>query len=164
MQFTNKRKIQILLWVYFWLVVFEGALRKWFLPSLSNPLLIVRDPICLVAIVLGWKYLSKSQWYGWVIVLYAIALVAIPLALLGGHGDLPTAIFGARILFLHFPLIFLFALVFDRNDAWQFGRALLILSIPHDCFNCLAIFAAPVPHLKYRSRWRGKRGLRGRAG
>ena len=146
MQLTDKRKIQILLWAYFWLVIFEGALRKWFLPGLSNPLLIVRDPICLVAIVLGWKYLSRSQWYGWVIILYAIALIAIPLALLGGHGDLPTAIFGARILFLHFPLIFLFALVFDRNDAWQFGRALLVVSIPMTVLIALQ-FSLPQSHI-----------------
>lgn len=146
MQLTDKRKIQILLWAYFWLVIFEGALRKWFLPGLSNPLLIVRDPICLVAIVLGWKYFSRSQWYGWVIILYAIALIAIPLALLGGHGDLPTAIFGARILFLHFPLIFLFALVFDRNDAWQFGRALLVISIPMTVLIALQ-FSLPQSHI-----------------
>ncbi len=31
------------IWLYFFLLLFEGALRKWVLPSLSAPLLIVRD-------------------------------------------------------------------------------------------------------------------------
>jgi hypothetical protein len=54
--------------------------------------------------------------------------------------------FGARILFLHFPLIFLFALVFDRNDAWQFGRALLVISIPMTVLIALQ-FSLPQSHI-----------------
>ena len=37
--------LRILLWCYFGLLLSEGALRKWFFPSLSTPLLIVRDPV-----------------------------------------------------------------------------------------------------------------------
>ena len=36
-----------MIWVYFWLLLGEGALRKWIFPSLSGPLLIVRDPVLL---------------------------------------------------------------------------------------------------------------------
>jgi len=36
-----------LVWLYIILVITEGALRKWFLPSLSDSLLIIRDPIAL---------------------------------------------------------------------------------------------------------------------
>jgi hypothetical protein len=39
--------IRLLIWVYFWLLLGEGALRKWIFPSLSGPLLIVRDPVLL---------------------------------------------------------------------------------------------------------------------
>ena len=34
-----------LIWTYFWLLLFEGGLRKWIVPSLANPLLIIRDPV-----------------------------------------------------------------------------------------------------------------------
>src|SRR3954465_6259580 len=40
------------IWIYFLLWIFEGALRRWVLPSLATPLLIVRDP---VAFWLLWK-------------------------------------------------------------------------------------------------------------
>ena len=36
-----------LIWLYFWLLMFEGALRKW-VPPLSAPLLVVRDPLVLL--------------------------------------------------------------------------------------------------------------------
>ena len=39
--------IKKLIWSYFLLLLFEGALRKWFLPGLSQGLLIVRDPIAV---------------------------------------------------------------------------------------------------------------------
>ena len=42
-----------LIWVYFILLVFEGALRKWFLPGLSTPLLIVRDSYSFVDNISG---------------------------------------------------------------------------------------------------------------
>ena len=34
-----------LFWLYFLLLVFEGALRKWILPHYSAPLLLIRDPV-----------------------------------------------------------------------------------------------------------------------
>ena len=41
-EFTLLKK---LIWLYFLFLLFEGALRKWFLPGLSQGLLIIRDPI-----------------------------------------------------------------------------------------------------------------------
>src|SRR5450432_2166737 len=36
------------LWIYFWLLIFEGALRKWTFASASNIFLVVRDPVVLI--------------------------------------------------------------------------------------------------------------------
>ena len=43
----NFTLIKILIWAYFALLLTEGALRKWFLPGLSQGLLIIRDPIVI---------------------------------------------------------------------------------------------------------------------
>jgi len=47
----NYDAIKIAIWAYVLLWIFEGALRKWILPSLSTPLLIVRDPIAIYIIL-----------------------------------------------------------------------------------------------------------------
>ena len=47
------RNIRRLIWLYFWLLLLEGALRKWVVPQLSNPLLIIRDPVVLLIYVLA---------------------------------------------------------------------------------------------------------------
>ena len=44
-----------LVWAYFFLLIFEGALRKWVVPSASNLLLIIRDPVVILAYFLAWR-------------------------------------------------------------------------------------------------------------
>jgi hypothetical protein len=126
----RRKRIRQLLWLYFWLLIFEGALRKWFLPGLSNPLLLVRDPIALLALWWGWPLLSKRPWRTWIQPLLLIGPIAFLLALTVGHGDLFTALYGTRVLVLQLPLIFLYGAVFDRADVIRFSWVLLWICIP----------------------------------
>ena len=48
---ANYKSLKIAIWSYFLLWIFEGALRKWILPSLATPLLVIRDPIAIYIIV-----------------------------------------------------------------------------------------------------------------
>jgi len=127
---TTRRKIQLLLWSYFWLLLLEGALRKWVVPGLSTPLLVVRDPIAIGALVLGWPYLSKRPWAGWLGWFFGIGGVAVFLALIAGHRDIIIALYGARILWFHLPLIFLFGCVFTRDEVLSFAKATAFVAIP----------------------------------
>lgn len=127
---ARRQRIRQLLWLYFWLLIFEGALRKWILPGLSNPLLLVRDPIALLALWWGWPLLRQRRWWGWIQPLLVIAPIAFLLAITVGHGDLPTALYGTRILLIQLPLMFVYASVFDRSDVMRFAWTLLWLSIP----------------------------------
>ena len=127
---TRQQKIQNLLWLNFWFLIFEGALRKWFLPGLSTPLLIIRDPICAAALVLGWQYIQHGPWFKWILGFWALGVTALALAVVGGHGDLATGVYGARILFIYFPVIFLYHMVFQLEDVWKFAKAILIIAIP----------------------------------
>jgi len=117
------------IWLYFFLLIFEGALRKWFLPGLSNVLLVVRDPIAVWLVYSAWKknlFPSTIYLSGMVIV----GMVSIYLALFVGHGNLIVAIYGARILILHFPLIFVIGRVFSHEDVLKVGKMMLWMSIP----------------------------------
>lgn len=130
MTFARLRRLRQLLWLYFWLLIIEGALRRWVLPGLSNPLLLIRDPLGLLAIWWGLSLLRQRRWQVWLQPLLLIGFVALLLALTVGHGDLFIALYGSRILLIHLPLIFLFASVFNRNDVILFAWVLLWLSIP----------------------------------
>ena len=130
MKRATRRRLRQLLWLYFWLLIFEGALRKWVVPGLSNPLLLVRDPIALLALWWGWPLLRQRRLQIWLQPLMLFGSLGGLLAVTVGHGDLFTALYGARVFLLQMPLIFLFAAVFDRRDVIRFAWALLWLSIP----------------------------------
>ena len=127
---TDYTFIQKLIWVYFLLLLFEGALRKWFLPGLSQGLLIIRDPIVIWIYYLCYaqgvfpldnKYLQRCfQWVGLAVVLSLLINRAHPL----------TIAYGARTNLLHFPLIFIMARVLTFKDVINFGKAFLLLALP----------------------------------
>jgi hypothetical protein len=117
------------IWLYFLLIIFEGALRKWFLPMLATPLLVVRDPIALWLVLTTWrKGLLPANIY--LKLMIVIGIVSIFTATLLGHGSLPVAIYGARIIMLHFPLMFVIGRLFTREDVVQLGKSMMWLSIP----------------------------------
>jgi hypothetical protein len=117
------------IWIYFLLLIFEGALRKWVLPGLSTPLLVVRDPIALYLILSAWqrKLLPSEPGLIWMII---IGFLGIFTAVSVGHGSLLVAIYGARILLIHYPLVFVIARVFEREDIMKMGRVLMYITIP----------------------------------
>jgi len=117
------------IWVYFLLLILEGALRKWFLPGLATPLLVVRDPIALYIIYMAWKNgVLVANFYMSAMVF--IGSLSVITALLTGHGNFFVALYGARILLIQVPLIFIIGNVFDRKDVIKIGKTVLWISIP----------------------------------
>lgn len=117
------------IWLYFLLLIFEGALRKWVLPGLASPLLIIRDPIALyiVLVALQKKLLSIN---GYLFFIVFIGIVGFITAIAFGHGSFVVAIFGARILLIHFPLMFVIGRVLTRDDVVKMGLLTLCIAIP----------------------------------
>jgi hypothetical protein len=132
---TANRNEQILaqlktgVWIYFFLLIFEGALRKWVLPSLAGPLVIIRDPVVIWIIFTAWKngFINRNLH---VAMMVTIGLIGLYTAFFLGHKNLYVALYGARILIFHFPLIFVIANIFDKEDVLKIGRATLMISIP----------------------------------
>ena len=115
-------------------------MRKWFLPQLATPLLVIRDPICVLAIFIGIAPLLRNKF---AIAFAAIGVIAIPLALVFGHGDTVVAIFGARIWILHFPLMFLFPAAFNMEDLWKFAKVFAAISIGMTVLLALQFYSSP---------------------
>src|SRR5437762_470611 len=49
------RNTRWLIYLYLFLLIIEGALRKWMVPQFSSPLLLVRDPVVLAIYFLAWR-------------------------------------------------------------------------------------------------------------
>jgi hypothetical protein len=118
-----------LLWLYFWLLIFEGALRKWFVPSLATPLLLVRDPIALAILVSGImsgtlkRTIAFYLWIGVSVLLLLAAIAVIP-------NQIPVIVYGFKCNILHVPIVFIGAEVLRKRDFEAFLRWTLVLAIP----------------------------------
>lgn len=125
---SSPTALRRLIWLYFWLLLFEGALRKWFFPGLSNALLIVRDPVVLAiyALAMRDKMFPRNGFILWIFLLSVICF----LASFTGIGTLAVTLYGMRADFLHLPLIFVLPRVLRGEDVRRMGLALLVLLLP----------------------------------
>lgn len=129
---TNIKYIKYFIWLYLVLLIFEGALRKWIVPQLSAPLLVIRDPIVIGIYFLAYRdnLLSKDIFTRSIILLGFFSCLGGLFTVITAGSSLAVTFFGLRTNFLHLPLIFLIPKVFNIEDVKKVGWWLLILAIP----------------------------------
>ena len=142
------RAVRGLIWTYLVLLLVEGALRKWALPNLSDPLLLIRDPIVLAIYFFALRaHVFPRSAY--VIAIGIIGVLATILSILMLYDYLPLTIvffvtaYGFRSDFLHLPLIFVMASTLDLDDVKKIGRWTLLLMIPMAALMVLQFKASP---------------------
>jgi len=148
-----------LFWAYFLLLVFEGALRKWIVPQLSGPLLIVRDPIGLLIIWEAYRtHKWPKEWSAVVGILTAavLALCLLQLVVL----DIPWFIplYGLRSYLLPFPVAFIMGTNLDEGDLRKFGNCTLWLLLPLTALE-IAQYLAPSTSFLNVGAYRGTEQL-----
>lgn len=117
-----------MIWIYLWLLIFEGALRKWFLPELSQPLLLVREPIVIFLMLralqggLITSVLARTMMF--------VSTISLIMTFFVGHHNALVGFYGWRIYFFHFPFMYIMGNVLTRDDLMKMLRFILVLSIP----------------------------------
>ena len=130
----HRRAVVLLIYGVYWLLIFEGVLRKWLFPQWARPLFFVRDPLvmCTYALVLirGTR-VSRSH-----LLQAGLAFSFIGLALIGLHASFSRtfeaglSIYGWRNYFLILPLAFVIARYFEMKDLELLAARTLQLCIP----------------------------------
>ena len=78
------RNLKRLIWLYFWLLIFEGSFRKWVLPQFSDILLVIRDPVAIAIYFLAFRHRVFPR-NAYIVSLALIALLSWLVALLVLH-------------------------------------------------------------------------------
>lgn len=142
------RAIRRLIWLYFWLLIIEGALRKWIVPQFSDPLLVVRDPVVIAIYLLAIKARVFPR-NAFVLTLAILSVLTWAISVLVLQPYLPVkplllvTTFGFRSNFLHLPLIWVIAKVFDAEEVRRMGRWTLLVLIPLAMLMAVQFNAAP---------------------
>src|ERR1700736_3007613 len=142
------RHIRALIWLYLVLLVVEGALRKWIVPQLSNPLLIIRDPVVIAIYLLALRarVFPRNRY---VISLGVIAVLSMIVSVIVLSPYIPmkpiaeVTLYGFRSNFLHLPLIFVMGAVMNEEDVKKIGWWILVGMIPMSLIMVAQFKAAP---------------------
>lgn len=117
-----------MIWIYLWLLIFEGALRKWILPGLAQPLLLVREPIVIFLMLraLQGRMITSTL----ARVMMFVSTISLVMTFFVGHHNALVGFYGWRIYFFHFPFMYVMGTVLTRDDLMKMIRFILLLSIP----------------------------------
>jgi hypothetical protein len=124
------RLIRNLIWLYIFLWLIEGGLRRWILPGLASPLLLIRDPIAAAIYVLAFSN-NVFPKNGFMIGAALLAFLSFVNAMVLGHGNPLVALYGVRCDFFHVPLIFIMGRVLRPKDLVAFSKVAVWVSIPY---------------------------------
>lgn len=118
-----------LLWLYLFLLLFEGGLRKWFLPQFSDLLLVARVPLTalIYAIALAGGIFPRN---GWTLAAIGLAFVSFMTAIFFGHGNIFVATYGVLTSLFSIPLIFIIPRVWNAEDLKRVVFFLMVLTVP----------------------------------
>lgn len=142
------RNIKRLIFLYVWLLIFEGSFRKWVLPQFSDILLVIRDPVVIAIYLLAFRARVFPR-NGWVFSLTVIALLSLAASVLALWPYLPPSRivlvsgFGFRCNFLHLPLIFIIGKVVSAEEVKKFGWWILVGMIPMAILMAIQFNASP---------------------
>lgn len=129
----RQARLRTLVYAYVILLIIEGALRKWLLPPLAGPLLLVRDPIAMAIIWFSWR---QGLWYSslWLRLWLPLTTLMIATGLLALLNDdsqpISILLYGLRTACLHLPLILLFPRILNGSDVAHIGRVFLAIALP----------------------------------
>ena len=126
--YGSMRLIRNLIWLYFFLLIFEGFLRM-ILPMFADALLVARDPFLLIMYLVA-HVTRVFPWNRFVVMLWLLGAIALIFGLSQNPNVPIVSLYGFRVAFLHVPLMFLIRNVMDDKDIITIGKWFLILSIP----------------------------------
>lgn len=126
--YNSLDKFKKAFWLYLVLIFVEGAMRKWFMPSLSNVWMMCREPIVIwtVLSLMGTQNLKSRVAKAFMIIGCIMMLTTLTL----GHQNLWVAFYGFRIWFFHIPYIFIMSNKLNREDLIRICKFLILVFIP----------------------------------
>jgi hypothetical protein len=132
-QEQHRRLVVRLITIVYWLLIFEGVLRKWVFPQWGRQLFFIRDPFVLLAYAL--VITKRTRISGpivfeiWGILGFAGLVSVVVHDIMGGGASPLLAAYGWRNYFLYMPLSFVMARYFHRRDLERIVKGTLVTAI-----------------------------------
>ena len=128
----SKKQIIKLVFITYWLLIFEGALRKWIFPEIHVLLYFIRDPFVLLIYIYALK--GKIFPANILLLMYmflgVIFVVIIPVQIALQDVNPIILLFGWRNYFYYIPLAFIIGVCFKQEDLMLLIKYTLLIAVP----------------------------------
>ena len=128
-----RRQIVNLIFVIYWLLIFEGVLRKWLFPEYHKIIFFIRDPFVLMVyfLVIYYRMWPRRSCFLTVFFMLSVtSLCIIFFQLLADKYSLLLSVYGWRNYFFYIPLAFIIGSFFSLEDLNRLVKHTLLVAIP----------------------------------
>lgn len=128
----SRTKIVKYIFLVYWLLIFEGALRKWAFPQFHEIIFFARDPIVLLIYIMAIRsnIIKRDRLLAVGIGMSVLFILLILVQMVSTSINPLTFIYGWRMYFLYLPLAFVIKDAFLIDDVYKLMRQTLYISIP----------------------------------
>ncbi len=122
-----------LIFLVYWLFIFEGAIRKWLFPQYQQIFFFIKEPFVLLIYLLAFKYRlwpTRSALFKYAVVLGMLSIPLIIMQAIANDLNPIIVIYGWRTYYLYIPLAFIIAEEFKGQDLARLVRQTLWFAIP----------------------------------
>ena len=130
---SARRRIVRLIFLVYWLLIFEGVLRKWVFPQAQQYIFFIRDPFVLLVYFYATKdrlWPRLSLLLTWGAMLSVLGLVLVLADLFTATVSPVVLFYGWRNYFLYFPLVFIIGSSLNSEDISRLVKWTLLVAIP----------------------------------
>lgn len=144
---VRKWLVRLVILVY-WLLVFEGALRKWAFPEYHKVLFFIRDPVVLSIYLLAiiyriWPRISFVFLYGMAMI-FGLGILVVVQYWRIPNMSLIVLCYGWRNYAFYFPLLWIMGRVLRWEDIQSFIRTNLWVAIPMSVLTTVQYYSPPL--------------------
>lgn len=128
-----RRLVVVLIFVVYWLLMFEGALRKWVFPSMQKYIFFIKDPFVFMVYLIAIRHKlfpNKNKIFITGLAIASFFLLIFLWQTMTTDVNPIIFIYGWRMYFYYFPLAFIMGENLQGKDLYCLVRYALLLTIP----------------------------------
>ena len=148
-EIDRDKLIKRLVYLYLFLILYDGVLRKWILEGLSTPIMMIKQVIAVLICLFGIRFFSRMTW--WERSFFVIGIMVFMTSLLFGHQNIIVAIYGCLPFWFGLPVCFIIGKILKYDDLIKIGWIFIITSIINSLILIIQ-FNLPIDHfLNYQT-------------
>ena len=147
--YKKDKKLRFLIFLFFFLIIFDGVFRKWIFPSSSSAIIGIKIFIAIIITFCGvkyWRYLGF-----WEISFAIIGIVVFTTTLIWGHGNIIVDIYGCLPYWFCLPVCVIISRVINRHDLINICKLSVYTSIINSILVIAQFLVLPTNILNYTS-------------